>query len=317
MSVEGCRLKVEGWQDPAVKRHKSRAVAAALLIAATLIAGAQPVPTDEADARRRAALEEFTRKMKDANYPALFDQAAKEFNVPADVLKAVSFAETRWDHLTWTPGETVSPETGMPRPYGIMSLWDNQYFGHSLIQAAQLIGKDPEELKRDPLQNIRGAAALLRNIYDATPRPDGSSEAQSESWRYAIRKYCGIPEPDLNARHALDVYTFMSKGYHDFGIEWEARPVNLEPIREETRRIIEDEQKKRALAKGGTNPAQTSVVAQLSASTQAANLGQKAVVQDVAAPTEESTRKGRILLTCLLAVAVLIVGLAIRRKRRD
>jgi len=39
-------------------------------------------------------------------------------------------------------------------------------------------------------------------------------------------------EPDLNAQHALDVYSFMSRGYHQFGIEWDARPVNLEPIRE-------------------------------------------------------------------------------------
>jgi hypothetical protein len=192
----------------------------------------------EDDARRQVAVAEFTRKMKEANYPALFDQAAQEFSVPGDVLKAVAFAETRWEHLTWPPGETQSPDTGMPRPYGIMSLWDNKYFGHSLIEAAKLIGRDPEELKRDPLQNMRGAAALLRKIYNATPRPDGSSELEIESWRYAIRVYCGIPEPDLNARHALDVYTFMSQGYHHYGVEWDAHPVNLEMIRQETGRLV-------------------------------------------------------------------------------
>src|SRR5258708_1964376 len=179
--------------------------------------------------------------MKEANYPALFDQAAKEFNVPDDVLKGVAFAETRWEQLTWPPGETVSPENGMPRPYGIMSLWDNHYFGHSLIDASTLLGKTPEELKQDALQNMRGGAALLRKIYDETAKPDGTTEADIESWRYAIRKYCGIPEPDLNARHALDVYTFMSRGYHEYGIEWNARPVNLEPIRQETARIVAEE----------------------------------------------------------------------------
>src|SRR6266478_5306122 len=92
-------------------------------------------------ARRQAAIAEFTRKTKNANYPALFDQSATEFNVPADVLKGIALAETRWEHLTWPPGETASPETGMPRPFGIMSLWDNQYFGHSLLEAAKLIGK--------------------------------------------------------------------------------------------------------------------------------------------------------------------------------
>ena len=100
-------------------------------------------------------------------------------------------------------------------------------------------------MKTDAFQNIRGGAALLRQIYDANPKPDGTTEADIESWRYAIRKYCGIPEPDLNARHALDVYVFMSQGYHQYGIEWDARPVNLEPIREETRRIVAEEQAKR------------------------------------------------------------------------
>jgi hypothetical protein len=38
----------------------------------------------------------------------------------------------------------------------------------------------------------------------------------------------------------------MSKGYHQYGIEWDARAVNLEPIREETRRIVEEESKKQA-----------------------------------------------------------------------
>jgi hypothetical protein len=215
-----------------------------LAFAAVKPARAAEAAKTEEDLRREQAIAEFTAKMKAANYPALFEAAAKEFNVPADILKGVAFAETRWEHLKWPPGETASPETGMPRPYGIMSLWDNEFFGHSLIEAAALIGKTPEELKEDPYQNIRGGAALLRQLYDANSTPEGTTEADIESWRYAIRKYCGIPEPDLNARHALDVYVFMSKGYHQYGIEWDARPVNLEPIREETRRIVAEEQAK-------------------------------------------------------------------------
>ena len=205
---------------------------------------AGPPETDE-DSRRQAAIAEFSAKMKAANYPGLFELAAQEFGVPADILKGVAFAETRWDQLMWPPGETASPDTGMPRPYGIMSLWDNQYFGHSLLEAAALIGKTPDELKQDAFQNIRGGAALLRTLYDENPKPEGTTETDIESWRYAIRKYCGIPEPDLNAQHALDVYVFMSQGYHEYGIEWDARAVNLGPIREETRRIVEEERAKR------------------------------------------------------------------------
>jgi hypothetical protein len=93
-------------------------------------------------------------------------------------------------------------------------------------------------LKNDPLTNIRGAAALLRKIYDETPKPTGTTEQDIESWRYAIVKYCGVPEPDLSNRHALDVYEFMNKGYNQYGIEWPARPVNLGPMREDVKRIV-------------------------------------------------------------------------------
>jgi hypothetical protein len=223
------------------------------LLTARIVGAADTVSTPE-DLKREAAIAAFTAKMTAANYPALFDQAAQEFNVPADILKGVAFAETRWEQLAWPPGETASPETGMPRPYGIMSLMDNQYFGHSLTEAAALIGKTPDELKQDVFQNMRGGAALLRQLYDANPKPDDTTEADIESWRYAIRKYCGIPEPDLNARHALDVYVFMSQGYHQYGIEWNARPVNLGPMREETKRIVAQEQAKRdALAAANSN----------------------------------------------------------------
>jgi hypothetical protein len=212
---------------------------------------AQPSPSQEAatpppesaqikspeDIAREKAIAEFTQKMKDANYPALFDKAAQEFGVPSDILKGIAFAETRWEHLQWPPGETASPETGMPRPYGIMSLWDNEYFGHSLLDAAKLIGKDPQELKDDPYQNMRGAAALLKQMYNSTPKPADAQGDEIESWRKAIVKYCGIPQPELSEQHALDVYEFMNDGYHEYGIEWEKHPVKLDAMRAEVAKI--------------------------------------------------------------------------------
>src|SRR5689334_795848 len=112
------------------------------------IAFAQERPRTEEDLLREKAIADFTERMKAANYPALFEKAAAEFNVPSDILKGVAFTLTRWEHLTWPPGETRSPENGMPRQFGIMSLWDNdQFFGDTLQRAAKLIGKDPQELK--------------------------------------------------------------------------------------------------------------------------------------------------------------------------
>ncbi len=206
-----------------------------LFVAPSLRAVAQP--DQDAEAVRQKAIAEFTQKMRDANYPALFDKAAKEFNIPPDVLKGIAFAETRWSHLQWPPGETASPENGMPRPYGIMSLMDNDHFGHSLIEGAALIGEDPDIVKSDPYQNMRAGAALLRKLYDETPKPADAQGDQIESWRKAIVKYCGIPQPELSEPHALHVYEFMNEGYHQYGIEWDAHPVNLGPMREEVGKI--------------------------------------------------------------------------------
>jgi hypothetical protein len=211
--------------------------AASLALTASTVFAADDATAQE-EQRYQQSIAEFTQKMKNANYPALFDKAAQEFNVPADILKGVAFAETRWTQLQWPPGETASPATGMPRPYGIMSLWDNDYFGHSLLEAAKLIGQDPEVLKTDAYQNMRGAAALLRQLYDSTPKPaDAPDEKQIESWRKAIVKYSGIPLPELSEQHALKVYEFMNQGYHHYGLEWDAHPVNLGPMREDVARI--------------------------------------------------------------------------------
>jgi len=68
-----------------------------LALAFAGVACAEDQPKNDEETRRAAAIAEFTRKMKEANYPALFAQAAQEFNVPVDILKGVAFAETRWD----------------------------------------------------------------------------------------------------------------------------------------------------------------------------------------------------------------------------
>jgi len=218
-----------------MRNHLLVKILALLLIFASLAHAEDSAPAPNptgADAQREQAIADYTQKMRDANYPAMFDKAAQEFNVPPDVLKAVAFAETRWTQLQWPAGETVSPDTGMPRPYGIMSLWDNDFFGHTLTQAAQLIGQDPEVLKTDVFQNMRGGAALLRQLYDQTPKPaDAPDESQIESWRKAIAKYTGIPQPELREAHALRVYEFMNLGYHEYGIAWDKHPVNLGPMR--------------------------------------------------------------------------------------
>lgn len=193
-------------------------------------------------------------------YPALFERAARESGVPADVLKAVAFAETRWAHLTWPAGERVSPCNGMPRPFGIMSLWDNDHFGHSLRDAAALIGQPVEVLQADVFQNMRGAAALLKKLHDEQPLPEGTRRRDFESWRNAIAAYCGIPEPELAQQHALDVFASTHRGYHQHGIEWPGRRVDLEPIRAAVRKTKERAAHRRAVKQPAEAEAEGGVV---------------------------------------------------------
>jgi hypothetical protein len=179
---------------------------------------------------REQAIAEFTKKQQAANWPEKFARIGNEMGVPADVLASVAFAETRWEHLQWPPGESFSPENGAPRGFGIMFLQDNDHFGHSLIEAAQLIGKTPDELKADSELNIRGAAALLKKLYDENAKPDFAKPADIESWYNAIIKYCGIPEDYLSHSHAYHCYVYMGKGYNQYGMYWKAHPVNLAPM---------------------------------------------------------------------------------------
>jgi|GEM_PF-322816 len=226
-------------------------ISASLLIfglaSSSLVLADDPPKTPE-DLAREAAIADFAKKQEAMNWPEKFDRIGKEMGVPGDLLAGVAFAETRWEHLTWPEGETVSPENGMPRPYGVMSLWDNDYFGHSLVDAAKLIGKTPDDLKKDPELNIRGAAALLKQLYGENAKPEGTTADDIESWRNAVVKYSGIPEKDLSNRHGLDVYDFMNQGYDQYGMHWKAHPVNMAPMRAEVKKIVDEERKKKIAA---------------------------------------------------------------------
>ena len=175
-------------------------------------------------------LQAFALAQSSRELSAAFDSAAQEFGVPSQVLKGIAFAETRWEQLQWPEGDTASC-TGMPHPYGIMSLWDNDHFGHSLRSAADLIQSPPQQLKERYAENIRGAAALLKKLHREQPLPDGTNRGEIESWTNAIAAYSGIPQPELAYEHALDVMSFINRGYHRYHIEWDATPLKLDRVR--------------------------------------------------------------------------------------
>ena len=171
----------------------------------------------------------FSQDLSREQLLSAFESAGTEFGVPADVLKGIAFAETRWDHLQWAEGDTASC-TGYPRAYGIMGLRDDDFFGRSLRIGAGLIGEPTETVRRDLVQNIRAAAAYLQRLYASAPLPNGTIATSLESWQSAIASYSGIPQQELAAQHAYEVLDRVGKGYDDFGIRFPARPVNMQRV---------------------------------------------------------------------------------------
>ena len=109
-------------------------------------------------------------------YDALFDAAAKEFGVSADLLKSVSYVETRWQMVSG--GEEFE---GRPPAFGVMALR-----GDRLTQGAALAGVTIEDAKHDARANIRAAAALLA-MHD-------------------VASFSGIEQPEARAAYVRDVH---------------------------------------------------------------------------------------------------------------
>src|SRR5215470_9664821 len=93
-----------------------------------------------------------------ANLSASYERAGRDFGVPVEIVRAVANVSSG--------GVQRQPSTATDRPpsYGVMGLRDDDWFGHSLRDAAALLGVSPDILRADADANIRGGAALLARI---------------------------------------------------------------------------------------------------------------------------------------------------------
>lgn len=180
-------------------RRGGALLAAASLALAVPAVAAQAAPADQQ--RQRA-----------------FAAAAEEFGVPESVLLGVSFLESRWDYNAGTPSTAAG--------YGPMHLTDLRAAGtggshhdeggedprgdgrrpelhpsspgpapvtpqlQTIDRAAQLIGTSAETLREDPVQNIRGGAALLADYQ----RQTGARGDAPADWYGAVARYSGTPD---------------------------------------------------------------------------------------------------------------------------
>lgn len=129
----------------------------------------------------------------------MFEDAAAEYDVPASLLKAIGFVETRWQMI-----EGEEEFEGMPPAYGIMALR-----GERLERGADLAGVSVEEARTDALSNIRAAAALLAEDADGLDFDRGDLGA----WAEIVADASGIEHVDARASYIHDgVYQAIRKG---------------------------------------------------------------------------------------------------------
>lgn len=173
-----------------------------------------------------AAYKEDTPAYNKSNPNALekaFKKASKEFNVPQSLLKSVAYNMSRWNHhngkSSTSGGYGVMHLTDVDRAPGITakggrtkntsrSVVENSDM-HTLDKAAKLLDVEPEILKHNPAQNIRGGAALLAKYARQTAgnTPDGLSD-----WYGAVVKYSGSDYEAAAKSFADRVYNTILEG---------------------------------------------------------------------------------------------------------
>ncbi|WP_419145141.1 N-acetylmuramoyl-L-alanine amidase [Myxococcus stipitatus] len=130
---------------------------------------------------------------------ALFAQAAKEFDVPVSLLKAYSYAQTRWEHI-----QGAEEFEGRPAAFGLLALRGDQ-----VTEGAALAGVSAEAVRGEPLANLRAGAALLSK-YAAESTID---RADLGAWAPLAARLSDVTDPGAQAQFIHgEVYRVLREG---------------------------------------------------------------------------------------------------------
>jgi hypothetical protein len=132
-----------------------------------------------------------------------FQNAAREFGVPQELLIAIAYGETRLDDHEGQPSSSNG--------YGLMHLVANPNV-YTLEMAAKLTGVSAEVLKTNTAENIRGGAALLRAYADEREM-DEKSRQNLAAWYEVVAHYSNATDPAVARLYADAVYTFLNSGF--------------------------------------------------------------------------------------------------------
>lgn len=127
-----------------------------------------------------------------------FEAAARAHDVPVDLLKAISYVETRW-HMV--DGEVE--HEGRPAGAGLLGL-----SGDNLALGAQAAGVSVEEARTDVTANLAAAAARLAQVAAA----QGVSGDDLLAWTPVLAEYSQNADPEAREAYANDVFDVLAVG---------------------------------------------------------------------------------------------------------
>lgn len=128
-----------------------------------------------------------------------FTSASLAFRVPVDLLKAISYVESRWRRFDSSPS--------VDSKYGLMGLSRDK----TLPLAAEHLNLTSELIRASPIENIRGGAAVLRHLYrqlfeEAHPPEDPMQ------WYEILEEYSSLTEDSLRRMYADEVMKVLERG---------------------------------------------------------------------------------------------------------
>lgn len=131
-----------------------------------------------------------------------YDDAAAETGVPADLLRAIGYVETRWQMV-----EAEEEHEGAMPGVGLMGL---RY--ELADRAATLAGVGQGALHVDPESNIRAAAFLLAE----EARVQGVSGSDLLAWQPVVDAWSRIADDEARTHYVLeDVYRVLRDGVEE------------------------------------------------------------------------------------------------------
>lgn len=135
-----------------------------------------------------------------------FSIAAAKYNIPEDILLAIAGSQTHFTNIIPIPEQ--DKKLHQPPVYGIMALRDDEWFGHSLRYAANLINQPITVVKSNLYFNILGAAAYLSQLAEKAK----IDKPVAANWKTVLENYSGIPQESLREFYSFEVMQCYREG---------------------------------------------------------------------------------------------------------